>query len=64
MQEGERLSIGEITDQFVELNREETAEPDGKAAEVYRELQGLQNEMSTALRGAFKRHREFVLRRR
>ncbi|HTL59615.1 MAG TPA: xylulokinase [Candidatus Limnocylindrales bacterium] len=60
-QEGEKISIGNITDRFVELNTAETAEPDKRGVEVYRELQGLQDEMSLALRGAFSKHREFVL---
>ena len=59
--EGENVSIGEITDQFVELNKAETAEPEKRNVGVYRELQGLQDEMSVALRGAFGKHRQFVL---
>jgi hypothetical protein len=46
----------------VELNTGERAEPDSKAAAVYHDLQGIQDEMSVALRGAFKRHRRFVLK--
>jgi xylulokinase len=60
-QEGEKASISAITDQFVELNTSETAEPDKQNAAVYSELQGLQDEMSLALRGAFGKHRQFVL---
>ena len=33
-----------------------------KNAAVYRELQGIQDEMSASLRDAFKRHRQFLLR--
>src|SRR5512136_390723 len=62
LQEGEKVSISEITDQFVELNRGETAEPNETNAETYRELQALQDEMSRALRAAFGKHRRFVLR--
>ncbi len=62
LQEGEKISVGEITDRFVELNPEETALPDRKSAATYRELQALQDEMSAALRGAFAKHRQFVLR--
>ncbi len=62
LQQGEKVSISELTDQFVELNAGERAEPDAKNAEVYRELQGIQDEMSVALRDTFKRHRQFVLR--
>ena len=64
LQQGEKVTIGEITDQFVELNRAETAEPDGTNAKVYRELQGLQDELSLGLRGVFGKHRAFVLRHR
>jgi xylulokinase len=62
LQQGERVSISDITDQFVELNPTETAQPDPRNAEVYREIQGIQDEMSRSLLEVFKRHRQFVLR--
>lgn len=62
LSQGQKISINQITDQFVELNKGETAEPNSRSAAVYRELQGLQDEMSLALRNAFARHRQFVLR--
>ena len=62
LQEGEKTMISEITDEFVELNAAETAQPDQKNVEVYRELQGIQDELSSALRGVFGKHRRFVLR--
>ena len=49
-QQGEKLSISDLTDEFVEINRPETAEPDPKNVEVYRELQALQDDTSLALR--------------
>ena len=55
-------AITEITDQFVTLNRAETAEPIAKNVAVYRELQAIQDETSRALRGVFALHRKFVLR--
>jgi sugar (pentulose or hexulose) kinase len=61
-EQGEKISIQEITDQFVEVNHTETAEPDKKNVEIYRELQSLQDDMSLALRGVFTKHRKFVLR--
>src|SRR2546422_261309 len=61
LQEGEKISISEITDQFVELNPGETMEPDKHNAEVYRELQTIQDSMSIALREVFSKHRKFVL---
>ncbi|MBI3880555.1 MAG: xylulokinase [Verrucomicrobia bacterium] len=62
LSKSEKISIQEITDQFVTLNRAETARPDPHRAAVYRELQSLQDETSRALRGVFARHRRFVLR--
>jgi xylulokinase len=62
LQQGEKLSIAEISDRFVELNRDETAEPAAATVKVYRELQALQDELSQTLRGVFAKHREFVLR--
>jgi xylulokinase len=59
--EGEKLGIHEITDQFVQLNRTETAEPVARNVAVYRELQALQDATSRALRGVFTQHRRFVL---
>jgi xylulokinase len=61
-QEGEKLSISELTDRFVELTPGETAVPNSKNVEAYRELQGVQNEVSLALRKVFAKHRKFVLR--
>jgi len=59
--EGEKIDITDISDQFVELNPGEKAEPDPTNAEVYRELQQLQDDLSLSLREVFKRHRAFVL---
>jgi xylulokinase len=61
LEQGEKVSIHEITKQFVELNTSETADPDAKNVEIYRELQALQDELSLALRGVFARHGRFVL---
>ena len=62
LQQGEKASIADITDQFVTLNRAETVEPDAKNVAVYQELQALQDDLSRSLRGVFKRHRAFVLK--
>ncbi|MDB6019668.1 MAG: xylulokinase [Pedosphaera sp.] len=61
-QQGEKITIQEITDRFVETNQEETAQPEKKNVETYRELQALQDEMSASLRDVFLKHREFILR--
>src|SRR5437867_5751988 len=62
LQQGEKTSISEITDQFVQLNKAETARPNQENVAIYRELQTLQDEMSRALRRVFASHRRFVLR--
>src|SRR6266480_4214222 len=62
LQRGEKVSINEITDEFVQLNRAETTQPNAKSAAVYRELQILQDELSRSLRKVFTQHRQFVLR--
>jgi xylulokinase len=61
-QKGERIGISEITDQFVRVNPRETARPIASNVAVYQELQGLQDQLSLALRDVFARHRRFVLR--
>ena len=60
-QQGEKLEISDITDEFVTLNKSETATPDKKNVTVYRELQELQDETSSALREVFQKHRKFAL---
>jgi xylulokinase len=62
LKQGEKVSISDITDQFVELNNAETAQPNAKNSKVYEELQALQDQMSLSLRETFARHRQFVLR--
>jgi xylulokinase len=61
-QEGDKAAISDITDQFVKVNQNETAEPDPNAAATYRELQEIQDAMSKSLREVFIKHRKFVLR--
>jgi xylulokinase len=61
LQQGEKVSIEAITDEFVTLNKSETATPNEANAAIYRELQSLQDESSKALRGVFAKHRAFVL---
>jgi D-xylulose kinase len=58
---GEKVSIEDITDQFVAVNHRETATPKPAHVAVYRELQALQDETSRALRGVFTAHRKFAL---
>ena len=58
------MTIQEITDRFVTLNRAETAHPKATNVAVYAELQELQNELSIKMRDMFVRHREFVTKER
>ena len=59
---GEDVSIESITEKFVGLNRNETAQPNAKNVAIYRELQSLQDGTSSALRNIFTQHRTFVTR--
>ena len=60
-QKGEKVEISDITDEFVKLNADESSVPNAKNVAIYQDLQALQDEMSTALRQTFARHRKFVL---
>ena len=62
LQQGGREAISEITDEFVEVNKSETAVPNKENAAVYREIQEMQDELSKAVRNVFATHRKFVLR--
>jgi xylulokinase len=62
LQQGEKVKIEDITDEFVQVNTTETAEPDKHAVATYRELQNIQDALSMNLREVFTKHREFVLR--
>ena len=62
LQQGEKISIPEITDEFVQLNRAGTAHPNAKNVALYHELQSLQDELSQSLRGVFAQHRRFMVR--
>jgi xylulokinase len=60
--QGENIPITEITDEFVELNRSENAQPIRPNVAIYQELQTLQDEMSASLRPLFLKHRQFLSR--
>jgi xylulokinase len=60
-QQGEDISMSDLTDRFVEVNEKEMAEPNPEHVAIYRELQALQDEMSKSLRGVFKLHRRLVV---
>lgn len=59
-QQGEKVAIETITDEYVALNPAQTTRPKKANVARYAELQALQDEVSLALRGAFKRHRRLV----
>jgi xylulokinase len=58
---GDTATLSQITDQFVQINRTEVAEPIARNVARYRDLQALQNDTSLALRKVFVNHRRFVL---
>lgn len=60
-QAGERVKIEDITDEYVTLNRAQTARPNARNVAVYRALQDLQDETSRSLRGVFTQQRRFTL---
>lgn len=62
LEQGEKVAISDLTDEFVEVNPAETAQPNEKNVATYRELQALQDEMSKSLRSAFSRHRTLLCR--
>ncbi|MGZ8940243.1 MAG: xylulokinase, partial [Limisphaerales bacterium] len=61
---GEKITIQEITDQYVTLNHAESADPIAKNVALYAELQELQNELSVKMRDMFESHRKFVTKER
>jgi xylulokinase len=64
LQKGEKVSAADITAEYVKLSKIGPAEPNAKAVAAYRELQELQDELSKSLRGAFAKHRKFIIAER
>lgn len=62
LQQGETIGIQEITDEFVQVDRAQTAEPNAGNVAVYTELQAIQDRLSLALRDVFVQHRQRVSR--
>ncbi|MDQ6632936.1 MAG: xylulokinase [Verrucomicrobiota bacterium] len=62
LERGDKILINEITNEFVQINKTESAQPNSENVEVYGELQSLLDEMSIALRKVFAKHRQFILR--
>ena len=59
---GERVSIQEITDRFIEVDEETLASPRRSNVKLYRELQKIQDELSLSLRKVFSKHRAYLYR--
>jgi len=57
---GERISISDLSDQFVRLNARETARPKKCNVMIYREIQAIQDDLSAALKSAFSRHHKLI----
>ncbi len=60
LQKGEKVTISEITDQFVTLDAKKTATPKAEHRGLYEDLQKLQDLASTQLRPVFDAHRALV----
>jgi xylulokinase len=60
LQQGEKISINNITDNFVQLNDSETTTPNKKHVAIYEQLQDLQDALSKNLRPVFPKHRQFA----
>jgi sugar (pentulose or hexulose) kinase len=58
LQCGEKVSISDLTEQFVTLNHPETATPQKDAVATYHKMQEIQDELSMSLRGVFAKHQE------
>ena len=58
---GEKTSISDLTDCYVKINKNETANPNSKNSHVYQELNSIQANLSVNLRLVFDRHRNFLV---
>jgi xylulokinase len=61
-EEGEKISISDVTDDFVEIENSERVDPNSSNARIYQELQEIQDAMSRSLREVFTKHRQFLLK--
>ncbi|MEM2914461.1 MAG: xylulokinase [Candidatus Bathyarchaeia archaeon] len=57
---GEKTSIQEITDRYVEVDDETLASPKPSNVLIYKELQKIQDGLSRSLRIIFSKHREYL----
>jgi len=59
---GEKTTIQEVTDRYVEVDEKTQASPRPSNVEVYKELQRVQDRLSLSLKRTFSKHREFLNR--
>ncbi len=59
-QQGEDISIQEITDRFVQLKGADHTKPNPERAALYEKLQAVQNQTASGLREVFKEHRQLL----
>ena len=59
-QQGDDLTITELTDRFVRLNPRQRTTPNSEDVERYRQTQQLQDTVSKALRKTFTQHRQLL----
>ncbi|MEM1530101.1 MAG: xylulokinase [Candidatus Bathyarchaeia archaeon] len=57
---GEKTTIQEITDRYVEIDESTLISPNPNNIEIYRNLQKIQDALSKSLRKIFRAHREFL----
>ena len=57
---GEKTTIQEITDQYVEVDENTLVSPNPHNVKIYEELQEIQNNLSRRLRKIFRLHRNFL----
>ena len=53
---GEKVKIEDLTERYVRISARQTTKPSPSNVKLYREIQLLQDELSGALRGPFRRH--------
>lgn len=58
--EGESVALSDLTNALVTLNTDETVQPNSSNSRRYRELQAMQDQLSSALRPIFPLHRRWV----
>jgi len=59
-QRGDRMDIKEVCERYVKLDESTRIHPRPLNAQIYRELQEIQNGVSKSLRKTFSRHRRFL----